>query len=632
ANNNQTAGGNISGDVNQNAGNNANNNQTAGGNIIGDINQNAGNNANNNQTAGGNIIGDINQNAGNNANNNQTAGGQQTIGNVTQTAGNNAINIQTAGGQQNIGEINQTFGNESINIQRPRVNQNTDNTSVNSNNNNSININPVINQTNSQNNSTNNTTTNSQETNTFSTTTTSEIISTATPSNNNQTANTTTAQSQTESSINSSTDTQQILKIIDTPNTNPLTVATSSDQVITILEQTRSNEYSNYLGVDLQSQFLRTKNVREILTDMAAQTGKESAVVYINTYPDQLQIILYTKDGQPIIKTIPAAKYKAIKKNALTLRAHIINPSRRHTDSYLPSAQQLYDWLIAPISAELEAANIDTLLFSMDEGLRTLPLAVLHDGSQFLIEKYSISLIPSVSLMDTNYRSLEDTKVLAMGASEFTSQSPLPAVPVELDIISEKLWQGRQFLNEDFTRNNLLNERKNYPYPIIHLATHAEFLPGVASTSYIQLWGDEQIKLDQIREFGWNEPAVELLVLSACRTAFGDKNAELGFAGLAVAAGVKSALASIWYVSDEGTLGLMTEFYTHLNNAKIKAEALRQAQLAMLRGKVVITKGELRGSGTRRAVVLPSVLANIQYDNLSHPYYWAGFTLVGSPW
>nr|WP_246844596.1 CHAT domain-containing protein [Hydrocoleum sp. CS-953] len=275
---------------------------------------------------------------------------------------------------------------------------------------------------------------------------------------------------------------------------------------------------------------------------------------------------------------------------------------------------------------------MDTLLFSMDEGLRTLPVAVLHDGEQFLIEKYSLSLIPSVSLMDTNYRPLQDTKVLAMGASQFTSESPLPAVPIELETISQNLWQGSKFINEEFTRNNLLNERKNYPYPIIHLATHAEFLPGLASTSYIQLWGDEQIKLDQVRELGWSQPAVDLLVLSACRTAVGDKNAELGFAGFAVAAGVKSALASIWYVSDEGTLGLMTEFYTHLNDAKIKAEALRQAQLAMLRGEVVIAEGELRGSAARGAVVLPSALGEFDNQDLSHPYYWAGFTMVGSPW
>ncbi|RQH17929.1 CHAT domain-containing protein [Okeania hirsuta] len=385
-------------------------------------------------------------------------------------------------------------------------------------------------------------------------------------------------------------------------------------------------------GEDLSTQNTSIKNIREVLTDIARETGKNSAIIYVTAYPEELQLVLYTPDSDPILKTVPAANRQQLMEVVLQLRFQVTTPSRRNTQSYLPPAQQLYNWLIRPISAELEAANIDTLLFSMDEGLRTLPVAVLHDGQQFLVEKYSLSLIPSISLMDTNYRPIQDTRVLAMGASEFIEQNSLPAVPVELETISQQLWQGSQFLNQDFTRNNLLTQRQNYPYPIIHLATHAEFRPGAASNSYIQLWGDEQLHLGQMRQLGWNDPPVELLVLSACRTAVGDKNAELGFAGLAVAAGAKSALASVWYVSDEGTLGLMTEFYTQLNNAKIKAEALRQAQLAMLRGEVVIAEGQLRGTAARGAVVLPSELGKFENQNLSHPYYWAGFMMIGSPW
>ena len=187
-------------------------------------------------------------------------------------------------------------------------------------------------------------------------------------------------------------------------------------------------------------------------------------------------------------------------------------------------------------------------------------------------------------------------------------------------------------MNEEFTINNLLNERKNYSYPIIHLATHADFRPGQPSNSYIQLWGTEQIKLDQLRELGWSQAKVDLLVLSACRTALGDDDAELGFGGLAVAAGVKSALASLWYVNDRGTFALMTNFYHHLNNVNIKAEALREAQLAMLRGEVVITNDQLKRGRTSSSIILTLALAKIQYQNLPHPFYWAGFTIVGSPW
>jgi CHAT domain-containing protein len=266
----------------------------------------------------------------------------------------------------------------------------------------------------------------------------------------------------------------------------------------------------------------------------------------------------------------------------------------------------------------------------MDAGLRTIPIAALHDGKQFLVEKYSVGSIPSVSLTNTRYNPVKDAQVLAMGASLFQGMQPLPAVPVELDTITKQLWPGKSFLNEGFTLNNLKSTRQ--PFGIVHLATHADFQSGNTNNSYIQLW-DNQLKINQLRQMGWHQsPQVELLVLSACRTAIGDIDVELGFAGLAVQAGVKSALASLWYVDDGGTLALMSKFYHHLSqpDVTIKAEALRRAQLAMLRGEVRVENGELRGGGLRGSIPLPSGLPKNQ--DFSHPYYWAAFTMVGSPW
>ncbi|MFE1746789.1 CHAT domain-containing protein [Coleofasciculus sp. H7-2] len=142
----------------------------------------------------------------------------------------------------------------------------------------------------------------------------------------------------------------------------------------------------------------------------------------------------------------------------------------------------------------------------------SLPIAALHDGQQFLVEKYSIGLMPSLSLTDTRYANIKNAKVLAMGADHFTNktQNPLPAVPVELSMITSKLWQGKSFLNEAFTLKNLKAQRTSTPYEIIHLATHAEFKSGALGNSYIQLW-DTQLRLDQVRQLGWNKPAVELL-------------------------------------------------------------------------------------------------------------------------
>jgi CHAT domain-containing protein len=127
-------------------------------------------------------------------------------------------------------------------------------------------------------------------------------------------------------------------------------------------------------------------------------------------------------------------------------------------------------------------------------------------------------------------------------------------------------------------------------------------------------------------------------VISACETTVGDKDAERGFAGLAFQAGVKSVLASIWKTQGEGTLLLMAEFYHQLQkeddqgNPHIKAEALRLAQVAMLKGQVRFEGNQIvLSDGTKIEIELPEN-NRISGDNLSHPYFWSGFTIVGSPW
>ncbi|HEY9704936.1 MAG TPA: CHAT domain-containing protein, partial [Allocoleopsis sp.] len=186
------------------------------------------------------------------------------------------------------------------------------------------------------------------------------------------------------------------------------------------------------------------------------------------------------------------------------------------------------------------------------------------------------------------------------------------------------------FLNTEFSLENLKTQRQITPYRIIHLGTHGEFKPGPAGESYIQLGDNNKLKLDEIKNLGWNNPPVDLLVLSACRTAVGDEKAELGFAGLAVAAGVRTAVGSLWYVSDEGTLGLMTTFYQKLGKYSTKAESLRQTQIDIIKGNVRIQNGQLI---TPEGVFpLPEELKNIEDKNISHPYFWSAFTMIGSPW
>lgn len=398
---------------------------------------------------------------------------------------------------------------------------------------------------------------------------------------------------------------------------------------IPLLEARWKKDYEEYFEANFTNSSTTVTAIASTLGQVAAQTGKKPAVIYLVPRPEQLEIVLITPEGQPIHKQVVAANQEALRRQARELIVAITHPAERNSNNYLLPAQQLYQLLIAPIEAELQAQNIDTLLLCVGAGLRTLPFAALHDGQQFLIEKYSFSRIPAFSLTNTIYANLQDSPVLAMGASEFINHNPLPAVPTELSAITNDLWQGQAFLNQDFTLANLQSQSASEPFKIVHLATHASFQPGEPSNSYIQFW-DNKLTLDKINQLRWNNPPLELLVLSACETAIGDAQAELGFAGLALQANVKSAIASLWNVSDTGTLALMTELYRDLKTAPIKAEALRQAQIALLRGEVQITQGQLQSSGG--TLTLSPTIDILEDEDLSHPYYWAAFTVVGSPW
>ncbi|WP_084668880.1 CHAT domain-containing protein [Spirulina major] len=365
-----------------------------------------------------------------------------------------------------------------------------------------------------------------------------------------------------------------------------------------------------------------TPDLAELFTYIREQTGTSYGFIYALSLPDAIELILITPDSKVIRQIIPEADRATLNRTVTTFRRRIQGLG----NGYQTSASQLYDWLIRPLEPYLADLDVDTLVFSMSEALRTIPLAALYDGERFLVEKYSLGQVPSLSLTDRTYRSVQNPTVLAMGASEFDRLQDLPSVPLELQSITQNP-TSRAFLNQDFTLENLRTYSRDRTFNVIHLATHAAFQPDQLDQAYIQLW-DERLLISDLRTLGWNNaPPVELLVLSACDTAFDDPTVELGFAGLAVQAGVKSALASLWQVSDLGTLGLMDQFYAQLNapTPLIKAEALRQAQLNLLRGQTTIRDGAIAN------LDLPPGLA--QYDlDLTHPFYWSGFTLVGSPW
>ncbi|WP_293239918.1 MULTISPECIES: CHAT domain-containing protein [unclassified Microcoleus] len=395
------------------------------------------------------------------------------------------------------------------------------------------------------------------------------------------------------------------------------------------VEGLRNQEFAAYLGIksNLPDEQLLVPTFQETLRNIEQQTGKRSGIIYMVSRVDRLELILIPPVGRSIHYSVPEANRAALFPVVKELRDEITTPAKRNTTSYLPSAQQLYKWAIAPLEKDLERLGIKTLLLSVDPGLRSVPFAALHDGKGFLIQKYNFSLIPSFSATNTNYKSVNSTRVLAMGRSEFVDKKPLPSVPLELQMISGQL-QGPFFLNSAFTLDTLNSEHAKGEFRIVHLATHAEFQPGKASNSYIQLW-NSKLRLNDMGSLNWRNPQVDLLVLSACTTALGDRESELGFGGLAVKSGAASALGSLWYVDDGGTLGLMSEFYYQLRGGTTKAETLQLAQQAMIARQVGIKNQQLVTTGGK--LNLP---ANIKQRNqdFSHPYYWSSFTLIGSPW
>ncbi len=440
----------------------------------------------------------------------------------------------------------------------------------------------------------------------------------------------------------------------------------NSNGAAQLAEQWQVTQIGQQLGIPLKESISSAPVswLPSVLDLLAQKTGERAAILYGVALPDQLHLMLVLPSSNPTAQTAPLQVASVGTGSGLLARTHntqviyrSIHPINRtellattqqlqrevsdlrktDTTTYLEPAQALYQWLVAPLESHLKAHQIDTLLFAMDDGLRSVPFAALHDGQHFLIEKYRMALIPSFGLTAARHTNLKTQNMLAMGISESTEGLPrLPAVPLEIATLTGRLWPGHSqaTLNEQSTLTNLKRYHQKQRYGIIHLATHAEFRPGEVDNSFVQFW-NRKLTLGQLRrlshELGWQaNPVVEMLVFSACQTALGNKEAELGFAGSALKAGVRSTIASLWLVNDEGSLGLMTKFYDAIRTTPTKAEAMRQAQIAMLNGELQIKDGQLQLSKTVSLPLPPELATGGGDRNFTHPYFWSGYTVVGN--
>ncbi len=339
----------------------------------------------------------------------------------------------------------------------------------------------------------------------------------------------------------------------------------------------------------------------------------QAAVIYPIILQNQLEILLSLPKREPSLYQSNVSQAELEEKVEI-IKANL-ESSFNPVESLLPQSQEFYNWIIRPLEAELIKNQVKTIAFVLDGALRNIPMSILHDGKQYLVEKYALALTPGLQLLDPKPLTAIQLDAITGGISKVRPDfaphqnfGDLPKVPEELQTISRIGLAKSSLLNDQFTKQALKQNITASGSPIVHLATHANF-SSKAEDTFILSW-DGQINIkeldDLLRDDTFNRKNnIELLVLSACETASGDPRATLGLAGVAVQAGARSTLATLWSVVDESTAQIMGEFYRQLQKSGTtkanKAEILRQAQLTLIKDK-----------------------------KFNHPHFWSPFILVGN--
>jgi CHAT domain-containing protein/lipopolysaccharide biosynthesis regulator YciM len=408
------------------------------------------------------------------------------------------------------------------------------------------------------------------------------------------------------------------------------------------LEQALAAEFNSFADSDAVLALLDRLSVRTVrqtvgLEELSALRNQlddlDAALIYPLILEDRLELIITTADTEPLRRTIPVGR---VDLNAAIpdFRQVLEDPSQ----DPLPAAQQLYRWLIEPLEADLTAAGVTNLIYAPDSSLRYVPLAALHDGDQWLVEKgYRINHITAASLQELTAQPPAEPRILAgafadEGTVHTVGESQLHGLYYageEVSQLQATLPNLQALFDRAFSLAAVTTELGSVN--ILHFATHAVFLTGDPSESFI-LFGNGEAPT--LRDIGtWSLFGIDLVVLSACETGLGgfDNNGEqiLGLGYQFQQRGAKAVVASLWRVSDPGTHALMTGFYGGLDQGQTKAEALRAAQVALITDQSVTTGGPLR-AGARPTAEDGRALGANALPGYSHPYYWAPFILIGN--
>ena len=392
-------------------------------------------------------------------------------------------------------------------------------------------------------------------------------------------------------------------------------------KALTAIELLHVSELETYLQCALQNRDRQVEAVSRAESLEKAREIVESNLTKIHDADETAAVIypIVLKDRVEVILSLPGKSLRHYSYNdidEITAKKTVDRIQfllRKRAGSGVETSklsEQVYQWLIAPIENELN--GVETLVFGLDSVLRNIPMSILYDGEEYLIEKYGIAVIPRLEIQGAGEQLSPNPEVLAAGLSKKQEGfQALPFVEVELDNIKEILPATQELRDEAFTGDDLEREVQSRPFPVIHLATHGKFSSQPDQT-FVLANGPERIRSDRLaelldsrREANPDDP-IQLLVFSACQTAEGDRRAVLGLAGVAVDADVRSTIGSLWPVNDRATADFMGEFYKELQQRKTRAEALREVQ--------------------------QHFLTRTNDTEWRNPHYWAPFVLVGNWW
>jgi CHAT domain-containing protein/tetratricopeptide (TPR) repeat protein len=398
------------------------------------------------------------------------------------------------------------------------------------------------------------------------------------------------------------------------------------------LDQLESEFASTKAGGDKVYQLREAEALKEVLREL----GGGAVALYTVVGEKKYYVVLYTPDA--MISREYAISAEELNAKIFAFREALRKPS---TDPR-PLAQELYRIIVGPVAKDLEQAKAETLMWSLDGALRYVPVAALHDGKGYMVERYRNVVFTPATQANLKDQPRAQSKGLGLGVSKAHGDFiALPSVPEELRSIfreesgtapaandAKGVLSGKVLMDEAFTDESLKSALR-LRYPVVHIASHFAFKPGDETDSYLLLGDGSRLSLTKIKSSTNLFSGVDLLTLSACDTASGgtggDGKEVEGFGVLAQRQGAKAVVASLWPVADASTRLLMQEFYRLRGEGEgmTKAEALRRAQVALLRGDAGVNDAGRERRGL-------AVGDDIAAKNFTHPYFWAPFILIGN--